>query len=123
MIKNIPNKYTIQYFVNVLNSKFKGTYDLFLLPTDKKEKKNFGYAFINFISPYYLIYFYSFLQGKTWPNTNSLKMCDLVYSKYQGSKRMLKHTLVNSKHWNVQKVERTNKTGAKPPEDVIIPNV
>ena len=48
MIKNIPNKFSKDTFLDIFNSKFEGKFDLFLIPTDGKGIKNYGYAFINF---------------------------------------------------------------------------
>lgn len=96
MIKNIPNKFTKTCFLNLITKDFKGKYDLFLLPTDMKDKKNFGYGFINFINCFHIIHFFSLFNGKQWPNTNSLKVCEIVYSKMQGIKKMLKHYPIKS---------------------------
>ena len=57
MIKNIPNKFNQEYILNIINQNFKGTFDIFVLPTDINKYKNFGYAFINFTSSYYVPYF------------------------------------------------------------------
>lgn len=91
MIKNIPNKFTKDNFLDIFNLKFSGKFDLFLLPTDIKERKNYGYAFINFINYFYIIYFYHLFNGKKWANTNSIKICEIVYSKIQGITKMVKH--------------------------------
>ena len=34
MIKNIPNKFNKDLLLNIIDQNFKGTYDLFILPTD-----------------------------------------------------------------------------------------
>lgn len=91
MIKNIPNKFTKEHFLSIFNKNFEGKFNLFLLPTDIKEKKNYGYAFINFINNFYIINFYYSFNGKKWENTNSVKICELVYSKIQGITKMIKH--------------------------------
>lgn len=91
MIKNIPNKFTKDHFLSIFNKNFEGKFNLFLLPTDIKEKKNYGYAFINFINNFYIINFYYSFNGKKWENTNSVKICELVYSKIQGITKMIKH--------------------------------
>lgn len=91
MIKNVPNKFTKEHFLSIFNKKFEGKFNLFLLPTDVKEKKNYGYAFINFISSFYILNFYNTFHGKRWENTNSVKVCEIVYSKIQGVPRMIKH--------------------------------
>ena len=58
MIKNIPNKFGRDLLLSTIDQNFKGTYDLFILPTDGNKNKNFGYSFINFTSCYYIPFFY-----------------------------------------------------------------
>jgi hypothetical protein len=91
MIKNIPNKFNKDLLLNIIDQNFKGTYDLFILPTDANKCKNFGYAFINFTNSYYIPYFYFMLNGKMWSSTNSKKVCELTYSKVQGKDNLLSH--------------------------------
>ena len=91
MIKNIPNKFNRELLLNIINSNFRGTFDLFILPTDINKFKNFGYAFINFTSSYYIPYFYFMFNGKMWSSTNSQKVCELTYSKVQGKENLLAH--------------------------------
>ena len=91
MIKNIPNKFNRDLLLTIINQNFKGTYDLFILPTDINKSKNFGYAFINFTSSYYIPYFYYMFNGKMWSSTNSKKICELIYSKVQGKANILRH--------------------------------
>ena len=91
MIKNIPNKFNKDLLLSIINQNFKGTYDLFILPTDINKYKNFGYAFINFTSSYYIPYFYFMFNGKMWSSTNSKKICELTYSKVQGKQNLLGH--------------------------------
>lgn len=116
MIKNIPNKFNKDLLLMYINHNFKGTYDLFILPTDINKYKNFGYAFINFTSSYYIPYFYFMFNGKMWSNTNSRKVCELTYSKVQGRENLLKHypskiTYANEEAYNVT-----------PEQKYIIPN-
>ena len=81
IIKNIPNKFTIDDFLRIF-SEFNEKFNLFLIPTDIKRKKNYGYAYINFLES---------LDGKRWPNTNSIKICELLFSKIQGTTKIIKH--------------------------------
>ena len=91
MIKNIPNKFTRDLLLNIIDQNFKGTYDIFILPTDSNNLKNYGYSFINFTSSYYIPYFYYLFNGKKWSSTNSLKICEITYSKIQGRNNLLSH--------------------------------
>jgi hypothetical protein len=90
MIKNIPNKFTIEDFLKIF-SDFNEKFNLFLIPTDIKRKKNYGYAYINFLDSLDIIYFYYRFNGKKWPNTNSIKICEIIYSKIQGNTKIIKH--------------------------------
>ena len=91
MIKNIPNKFTKDILLNIIDQNFSGAYDIFILPTDMSKNKNFGYAFINFISSYYIPNFYYMFNGKKWSNTNSEKVCQITYSKIQGKSNLILH--------------------------------
>lgn len=91
MIKNIPNKFNQEYILNIINQNFKGTYDVFILPTDLNKIKNFGYAFINFTNSYYIPYFYFMFNGKMWFGTNSKKICELAFAKIQGKEPLVEH--------------------------------
>ena len=66
MIKNIPNKFTREKFLEFIDKIFKGTYDLFILPKDGNKNRNFEYSFINFISSYHIPFFYHEFNGKKW---------------------------------------------------------
>ena len=90
IIKNIPNKFTIDDFLRIF-SEFNEKFNLFLIPTDIKRKKNYGYAYINFLESLDIIYFYYKFNGKRWPNTNSIKICELLFSKIQGTTKIIKH--------------------------------
>ena len=91
MIKNIPNKYTINTFLEEINVDFKNKYDLFYLPIDYRNKCNLGFAFINFVDPFHIIDFYDSYRGKKWKRFNSDKKCELLYAKYQGKKELINH--------------------------------
>ena len=116
MIKNIPNKFNRELLLKIINFNFRGTFDLFILPTDINKYKNFGYAFINFTSSYYIPYFYFMFNGKMWSSTNSQKVCELTYSKVQGKECILKHYPIKIIYTNE---EAKNVT---PEQKYIIPN-
>ena len=117
MIKNIPNKFNQEYILNIINQNFKGTFDVFVLPTDINKFKNFGYAFINFTSRYYIPYFYFMFNGNMWFGTNSQKICELAYSKVQGKAALLEHYPSKIVFCNDEALEVT------PEQGYIIPNI
>lgn len=55
MVKNIPNKYTLQMIIDLLNEELEGSYNFINCPTDLKvifliqNNCNIGYFFINFV--------------------------------------------------------------------------
>ena len=61
------------------------------MPKDGNKNRNFGYAFINFISSYSIPYFYFVFNGKKWAETNSQKVCEITYSKIQGRNELISH--------------------------------
>ncbi len=117
MVKNIPNKFNKNLLLSIIDQNFKGTYDLFILPTDINKFKNFGYCFINFTSSYYIPYFYFMFNGKMWSSTNSKKVCELAYSKVQGKNDLLNHYPIKLIYCNKEALNPT------PEQQYIIPNV
>ena len=91
MIKNIPNKFSRELLLSTIDQNFKGTYDLFILPTDGNKNKNFGYSFLNFTSSYFIPYFYFMFNDKKWSSTNSKKICEITYSKVQGRANLISY--------------------------------
>ena len=91
MIKNIPNKFTRDKLIELIDKNFYGTYDLFILPKDGNKNRNFGYSFINFTSSYFIPYFYHHFNGRKWTDTNSQKVCEITYSKIQGRNELISH--------------------------------
>ncbi len=91
IIRNIPNKYTMELFQNEINEHFYGKYDILYLPLDFINRTNLGFGFINFIDPIHILYFYSEFIGKKWNIFNSEKRCQLAYAKIQGKNSMLKY--------------------------------
>ena len=91
MIRHIPNKYTFKTFLEDIDVKFKGKYDLFYLPPDYNNNCNLGYGFINFVDAFHVLYFYFLFRGKKWRRFNSEKICELAYAKFQGKKELIAH--------------------------------
>ena len=93
IIRNIPNKYTIQLLLIELSTNFKNKFDVIYLPQDKVNDCNLGYGFINFINPLHLILFYEEFMGKKWYFFNSQKKCCLAYSNFQGRNELINYML------------------------------
>ncbi|XP_010439899.1 PREDICTED: protein MEI2-like 3 [Camelina sativa] len=91
MIKNIPNKYTRNMLVVAIDEKNSGTYDFLYLPIDFKNKCNVGYAFINMVSPKFIIALYEAFNGKKWDKFNSEKVASLAYARIQGKAALIAH--------------------------------
>jgi hypothetical protein len=91
MIRHIHNKYKVSTFLVEIDKYFKGKYDLFYLPLDYKNNCNLGFAFINFVDPFHIVYFYDVFRGKKWGRFNSDKFCELAYAKFQGKKELISH--------------------------------
>ena len=98
MIRHIPNKYSCQNILDEINIVCKDKYDFFYLPLDFENNCNLGYAFINFIDPLHIIFFYNIFKSRKWLHYNSYKECDLTFAKYQG-----KHELTSNIEKNLGK--------------------
>ncbi|CAC9696309.1 RNA-binding protein mei2 homologue, putative [Plasmodium sp. DRC-Itaito] len=91
MLRNIPNKYTQNMLMDVINEHFKGLYDFFYLPIDFRNKCNVGYAFINFIHPYYAELFIKFFNNYKLNAFKSNKVCSVTWGRVQGLKANIEH--------------------------------
>ncbi|CAO3652697.1 unnamed protein product [Cunninghamella blakesleeana] len=99
MIRNIPNKYTLDMLREFLDATNKATYDFLYLRFDFANDCNAGYAFVNFIDPKSVLPFINERVGKIWNKFNSEKLCDIAYAKIQGKKSLV----VRFKNSNVMK--------------------
>ncbi|KAL4487601.1 hypothetical protein ABPG72_017390 [Tetrahymena utriculariae] len=91
MIKNIPNKYSLQALMEKIDQNHSKTYDFFYLPIDFRNKCNVGYAFINFIDPEFIKQFYEEFHNQKWAKFNSEKVCLLYYARLQGRNALIHH--------------------------------
>ena len=84
MIKNVPSYFTQNDLIYVINQQFYGRYDYFYMPVDINSKFNMGFAFINMVSPIYILDFYLDFNCCQWKNKvencNSQKYCEIVYA-------------------------------------------
>lgn len=91
MIRNIPNKYTKEQMLQLINKNFSGKFDFFYLPIDLVNECNVGYAFINFIDIKQIEKFYKKFNGQKWKRFNSEKICRIYYARIQGKLECEKH--------------------------------
>jgi hypothetical protein len=115
MIRNIPIKYTDQILTNAL-SEFNGKYDCLYMPYDYEKNGNKGYAFINFVNPLHILYFYEKFNGKRWVHFESAKICELNVAHFQGINEIQKH----AKNYKGQK--KPNYYSINENENMIIPS-
>lgn len=81
MIRNIPNKYTINELSFEIDAEHANTYDFLYLPCDLKvhglniqNQCNVGYGFINFVSTEHLLSFYKKFNRYVWKKYKSEKV-------------------------------------------------
>ena len=79
MLRNIPNKYTLQNLVEEINPSFWGKYDYINLPIDYERKLNLGYAFINFVEAMHVVMFFDTYYNKKWSKYRSDKVNFIFY--------------------------------------------
>ncbi|KAL0222852.1 hypothetical protein P9112_002242 [Eukaryota sp. TZLM1-RC] len=91
MIKNIPNKYQTSMLLSAINQNHAGSFNFFYLPIDFKNLCNYGYAFINFRNPKFIIPFYEEFNGRRWEHFNSTKLCELKFARLQGLSALFTH--------------------------------
>ena len=90
MIRNIPIKYSDEQLIEALEE-FKGKYNCLYMPYDFEKNGNKGYAFINFVNPLHILYFYEKFNGKKWTYYESSKICELNVAHFQGINEIKKH--------------------------------
>ena len=117
MIRNIPNKYTDTILKDAL-IEFEGKYNCLYLPFDYEKKINKGYAFINFVNPLHILYFYEKFNGKRWDQFESIKICELTRTHFQGINEMQKH----AKNYLAQKNPNFYMNKNEANENMIIPS-
>ena len=115
MIRNIPIKYTDQILNDDLKE-FNGKYDCLYMPYDYEKNGNKGYAFINFVNPLHILYFYEKFNGKKWLHFESNKICELNCAHFQGINEIQKH----AKNYKGQK--KPNYYSRNVNENIIIPS-
>lgn len=86
MLKNLPNNYTRDMLLDLIDSEgFVGKYDFFYLPIDFRTHAALGYAFINLVSPEDAHVFFCCLDGFSRWSLPSYKVCQVAWSSpHQG---------------------------------------
>jgi hypothetical protein len=85
MMQNIPNEYSRQMLLDLLNGNgFAGKYDFAYLPLDFKTKRSLGYAFLNFTSKEVATQFLNAFEGFSGWCIPSRKVCAVTWSALQG---------------------------------------
>ena len=115
MIRNIPIKYTDE-ILNEALVEFHGKYDCLYLPYDYEKNGNKGYAFINFLNPLHILYFYEKFNGKKWVHFESSKICELNCAHFQGVNEIQKHAK------NFKDLKKTSYYNNGKEENMIIPS-
>ncbi|KNB44446.1 protein MEI2-like 1 [Blastocystis sp. subtype 4] len=83
MVRNIPNGFTREVFVRIINKKCKNRYDFLYLPMDQKTHCNMGYGYINMIDLESVVLLYENFNDYKWPHTRSEKVCSICYGRLQ----------------------------------------
>jgi hypothetical protein len=92
MVRNIPNKYTQQTMIAMLeDAGLRGTFDFFYLPIDFRNRCGLGYAFVNFLSSAAAAKAYRHFHGRRWDEFNSKKVCEITYARVQGRDSLVQH--------------------------------
>ncbi|KAJ7530818.1 hypothetical protein O6H91_14G020700 [Diphasiastrum complanatum] len=104
MIRNIPNKYSQQMLLELLDQHCLqcnkqivdpnvplSAYDFMYLPIDFKNKCNLGYAFVNFTTVQATIKLYKAFHALQWEAFNSRKICQVTYARVQGKAALEEH--------------------------------
>ena len=114
MIRNIPIKYTDEILNDAL-VEFHGKYNCLYMPYDHEKNGNKGYAFINFVNPLHILYFYEKFNGKKWVHFESSKICELNCAHFQGINEIQKHAK------NFKDLKKTSYCSGKE-DNMIIPS-
>ena len=92
MIRNIPNKYTQNLMLKMLDEAgFNGAFDFFYLPIDFRNRCGLGYAFVNMLTPGLAADIYKAFHNKRWDECVSRKVCQVTYARVQGRDNLVQH--------------------------------
>lgn len=92
MVRNIPNKYTQEIMLSLLeDAGLNGSFDFFYLPIDFRNRCGLGYAFLNFLSHADAVEAYNHFHNRRWDEFNSKKVCEVTYARVQGRDNLVQH--------------------------------
>ncbi|MCO5554589.1 hypothetical protein L7F22_008120 [Adiantum nelumboides] len=108
MIRNIPNKYTQEMLIAMLDDHCMemnrgvaepsdesgdpiSAFDFVYLPIDFKNRCNLGYAFVNLTTPQATRRLHKAFHGRQWDEFNSRKICEVSYARLQGREALEEH--------------------------------
>ncbi|CEM00906.1 unnamed protein product [Vitrella brassicaformis CCMP3155] len=91
MWRNIPCKYTVSLLKSIVDPQYKGLYDFFYLPIDFRNKRNIGYAFLNFLHPSFADSFTKQFNGHKLSHFKSNKVSEVCWAHIQGLDANIDH--------------------------------
>lgn len=89
MLKNIPNKYSYDDIIGILNTSLKDRFNFVYLILNFHNDQNAGYAFINFVDVSDLAVFYTQVHNTRWRGSESKKLAEVKFAHIQGIKDLL----------------------------------
>ncbi|KAK8805811.1 hypothetical protein WA158_002467 [Blastocystis sp. Blastoise] len=89
MIRNVPNSFSSETLLKIIDGYVENKYDFFYLPMDQRTGCNLGYAYINMVDIQAVKDIYNNFHDKHWPNTKSQKTCVICYGRIQSTENNL----------------------------------
>jgi hypothetical protein len=113
MIRNIPNQYTQRSLASTIDQQSPDSlYNFLYVPVNYRNRRNVGYAFINFEDPKHIIPFFHSFHGSSWSKFNSEKICAIAYARLQGLDSLIAHfSTANSQERKAQPLFRLTGKG------------
>ncbi|RDW89423.1 hypothetical protein BP6252_01455 [Coleophoma cylindrospora] len=84
MLRNIPNKITVEMLIKIVNETSFGMYDFLYLRIDFSNDCNVGYCFMNFEDPLNIVPFIYARANQKWHHFKSDKVAEISYATIQG---------------------------------------
>lgn len=100
MLRNIPNSFSQKTLLSILTSIIPASYEFVYMPVDVHTKSNLGFGYVSVSDTQSLILLYKAMHLHCWPNTNSKKVCEVVFARIQGHHDLRRM----SKNWSIMKL-------------------